>query len=124
MKRTLVLGFVCLILVLPVGSRQALPTLAQCRADQNYFGAQAERSIVQAMSSPKHYSDIDRLPVQELRKRSTEMGLCGLKDPDNAIGYETASTFWASVAEQREFDFIKRHQLLVQFYAEDAKGLR
>ena len=117
--RTPVLGFALLAIALPAGSQQSLPTKQQCRVDEKYFSAEAQRSIVQMMNSPKHLSDISLLPVEELRQRSTEMLLCSAVDRSDVNGYGDASGYFAAVAEQREYDFIKRHHLLSEFHAED-----
>ena len=119
MKWALVFSLAWLSAAIPLGLQQSLPSQQQCKVDQKYFNAEAERALVQMMSSPKHDSDLSRLPVEELRKRSTEMMLCAASDPTNYNNYNDASMFFASFAEQREYDFIRRHHLLSEFQEED-----
>jgi hypothetical protein len=132
MKRTLALGLVWLFLGLPLGGQQSPPTVTQCQADRKYFAAEIERSSVQTLAARAktrgHNSGppriLDGLSARELNKRVVEMLACTAVDDDRLESYIETSDALTSVIETREYDFLKRHQLFSQFYAEDAKGLR
>ncbi len=52
------------------------------------------------------------------------MIICAAVDPGSYEQYAETSAAMDATVGQREFDFIKRHHLLANFYSEDAKGLR
>jgi len=132
MKRTLAPGVVWLFMGLPLGGQQSLPTVAQCQVDLKYFDAEIQRSSVRSLSALRQSINhnggpprlLDRLSARKLGKRSVEMMACALVDRDRLESYTETSDALTSTIEMREYDFLKRHNLLSEFYAEDAKGLR
>jgi len=127
MWRAIMLGVVVLTLVLPVGRGQSLPSKARCRVDEQYFGAQVQRDLLlklQRMSDPRATFSEDEIPAKELDARIKEMTSCIVVDQANLRNYEEATSTFQSDIEIRENDFIRRHHMLSEFYAEDSRGLR
>jgi hypothetical protein len=87
------------------------PTVAQCQADQRLWLSNLE-------DSPK-------LPAYDtLTKWEAEMMDCQTVDPDNKAKYYNTLEEASEVAGLRLMNFVTRHNLWAQFYAEDSSGKR
>ena len=95
---------------------QHAPTVEQCRAD--------ERSWISKLEQEPLPSGIANVSIQELQAWKNEMADC-LK-VDAAFQVQYLSTISEADAGQltRLQHFLKRHDLLDQFLAEDAQGKR
>lgn len=126
MRRASVVVLLWFCVALPLGGRQSSPSVsvAQCEVDLEYFAAQAKRAVVQTISTPKHTNDLDRVSARDLQARSKEMLACVIADPDKTADYIQQNFGLQEIVEHRAYDFVTRHRLLGQFYAEDGKGLR
>jgi hypothetical protein len=89
------------------------PTAAQCQADQAVWFSTIEDS-----------GRNQTVPYRTLNQWGLEMGQCEEVDKPNILRYQNVETEVLAVAEQREHAFLKRHDLLRQFYQEDEAGVR
>lgn len=119
-----------LLLAVPPAEQGHISGGAQCRAEAERWGSD-EAMAEYANSQLKFHTDrtpnrsnISRLGYAEIRARVTEMTVCAVVDEARTQRYLAISWFYASVTEDRESDFIRRHNLLAQFMLEDDQGKR
>lgn len=87
-------------------------TVAQCQADQRLWLAELE-------------DNFQKLPeMSVIVKQNGEMQDCERVDPDNRVKYYNTQEEASEVAESRLINFVSRHNLWAQFYAEDSAGKR
>jgi hypothetical protein len=86
------------------------PSIAQCRADQRLWSAEAQGRQFNLIS------------YMELVARADQMGQCSTVDPEFAFKYFDNLTAYSTESERRLQDFVMRHGLFAQFKAEDAHG--
>lgn len=103
------------ILVVTLCSQLGKPTLTleQCRADQQLWLSRLE--------SPP---GVDSIAYMELGKWWHEMHECDVSDPDNHDHYYNTINEIQAVEQLRLVDYLDRHELLLQFFEEDAAGKR
>ena len=89
------------------------PTVAQCQADQRLWLAQLERD-----------GGTDAVSFRTLRLWGNEMTECADVDPPNSFRYLNTLSETAFVQILRLQDFLVRHNITDQFYAEDEAGKR
>ena len=94
------------------------PTVEQCRADQRLWFSKIEAG------NPSDPGDTLAASSFELRGWSDEMRDCRTVDPQFYWQYYNTSSEIESVMELRFLNFLIRHNLLNQFYAEEAQGKR
>ena len=114
MKLNVTLCVLLLSLIPSLFGQDHAPTVEQCRADQRLW-------ITQLIENPEI---VKSLTYDQLNDRMLEMANCDAVDRDREIVYvETAARFNMKQMV-RLLDFVKRHELLDQFRAEDAAGKR
>jgi hypothetical protein len=90
------------------------PTVAQCQADQRLWLSKLE-------TSGSHRLTETFSTLTEWRK---EMFECRAVDPPNQIAYYNTGSETSEEMSSRKSDFIRRHGMMSQFYAEDEAGER
>ena len=114
MKLNVTLCVLLLSLIPSLFGQDHAPTVEQSRADQRLW-------ITQLIENPEI---VKSLTYDQLNDRMLEMANCDAVDRDREIVYvETAARFNMKQMV-RLLDFVKRHELLDQFRAEDAAGKR
>jgi hypothetical protein len=125
------LALLCgLAFVVPAIGQEQTPTVAKCvfdavvwddsAAQNDYLNAQ---TAFLSNGTPNN-TDVQKLGLEEVVSRATEMGACETVDLPNFARYDEIHNFYSVVISNRMTDFLKRHNLLPQFRAEDAQGLR
>jgi hypothetical protein len=111
---------ICLLAISTVaGSTQDhAPTKDQCRADYNLWSSAATLSAKDIAES------LDKLPAEEMSKRTHEMAQCFFVDTARSAQYNAQTASYNLALRTREENFLRRHGLMDQFLDEDAKGLR
>lgn len=107
-----------LLLVIPLHAIHAqevkhAPTVEQCRADQRLW-----------MSKVETDSDVVSISFTDLSSWADEIDDCEKVDPDSRYKYLSLESEIAYTKISRFRKFLKRHDLLQQFLAEDAQGKR
>lgn len=103
-----------LSLVTSVFGQDHAPTVEQCRADQHLWSDQLQNDR----------DEISKLSFRQITGRSEEMADCISVDRERAMHYSIAVAGFSEHLMSRMYNFIKRHELLDQFKAEDAAGKR
>jgi hypothetical protein len=91
---------------------QHAPTVAQCQADERLWSSKLEAS------------ELNDVTFKTLIDWQHEMNQCRAVDRQHYSDYYGTEAEAQAVAAAREFNFIRRHDLLDQFLAEDAAGKR
>lgn len=108
----LFLTICCLILAASLtGQVEHAPTVAQCQADQRLWLPQIESSD-------------STLTYDVLSQRASEMSDCASVDPPNNVRYVNTYSEATAVRLMRLSHYVQRHELWMQFEAEDAAGKR
>jgi predicted nucleic-acid-binding Zn-ribbon protein len=123
--RTTVLAAAILI-VAPAFAQeiQHAPTAAQCQADQRLWQSQAGEYFQAAKSHDVKNTVVVNLTAIELLARSMEMSDCYKVDSENFKMYSLTQCTYAQFFSERATTFMKRHDLMKQFFDEDAAGAR
>ena len=102
-----------LLSITPLCAQDHAPTVEQCRADQRLWLVQSD--------DKEH---VKGLSFAQINDRMIEMANCVAVDRDRAIMYSETGGRFANQETIRLLDFIRRHDLADQFWAEDAAGKR
>ncbi len=122
-----------LLLVVPATGQEHAhaPTLGQCKADVAVWGdseAQLENAKAQLAfmkNGTANKTDVNRLSIQELAERTSEMLDCMKEVPvTEAKDYEDVVSFYGTIDGDRAYNFIVRHGLHDRFLLEDRQGKR
>jgi len=104
------------------------PTAAQCQADMRLWLEQVKdydsALIDHVQKGTPNNSDLSRLQVQQLARRTVEMGECAAVDPGNLSVYQDVESGLDSIRKDRYEQFVIRHKLEAQLLREDAAGIR
>lgn len=103
---------------------QHTPTVAECKSDVKLWELQAHEYFVANKSHDTKNTIVSSLSALELLARSLLMADCSSVDSDDYQMYLLAQTNYAGFFNARINNFMKRHNLMDQFFAEDAAGQR
>jgi hypothetical protein len=117
-KRTF-LAVATLIAVPALGQEvEHAPTVAQCQADQALWTSRL-------VEPTKGWEDtVKDTPMKTVVTWGKEMSACSVVDPQNATKYNRTAEYTLLVLGARQADFLRRHDLMGQFWIEDAAGQR
>jgi hypothetical protein len=132
MKPRLLLPVFLFFVIPTTGQVEHAPTPEQCRADANAWGVPKATPTYQNDEQFAEYATrIMRDPnvtARELEARNKELNLCiktdkGILAPPTEW-YTQGSHAYALAELGRMANFVQRHNLMSQFYAEDEQGKR
>lgn len=103
---------------------QHAPTVAQCQADQRLWQSQASEYFHTAKIPDVKNTVVLNLTAIELLARSMEMSDCYKVDSENVKMYSLTQCTYAQLFSERATNYLKRHDLMKQFFDEDAAGTR
>jgi hypothetical protein len=131
MKKIVVTSLVSLLLATGLRTQQHAPTADVCRADRAFWDIKQERMdyFNQATrqiddNTIQNNNPVAKMPFKEINLRMREMSVCLSVDEQNALKYSNLADFYSSVQKDRYRRFIQRHDLMAQFFDEDAAGMR
>lgn len=108
----MVLFIVVFALLAAFGQKNANTGILKCRAEAQLWNAPTPQQT-------------GALTIHQVFDREDEMTKCvDLDKESDQSAYWTVYGSYVAAESTRELHFIKRHNLLTQFYAEDAKGER
>jgi hypothetical protein len=123
-----------LVLLIPSPAREQeavhVAPLAQCRADADAWGipvaapSAAWNSPEDEFNNFKSKMNIGAVPSIELNTRNDELMQCVNTDRLYSSRYALASLVYKMTMFERMGNFMQRHNLVSQFYAEDDQGKR
>lgn len=87
------------------------PTVAQCQADGRLWNSQAIENV--------RFPD---LTFKQLQARVNELLQCKTVDPSGDVDYSYGLDMLQKAQQLREMNFMDRHHLWPQFFAEDQQG--
>jgi hypothetical protein len=129
-KNTTLLLIAGLFFAPSLQTQEHAPSVEVCRADSAAWDDTTERSDYYEQET-KYITDgvrntnpVMKLSVETMSWRATEMGTCVAVDKPNSHTYENLVSFYDAVTHDRYRRFITRHNLMKQFYVEDAAGTR
>jgi hypothetical protein len=130
MKRAIAILATLLFSTATARVQEHAPTVEVCRADvavwantnaeTDYYNAEREWTT----NGVPNRTDIEKLPIIEVKARAREMFVCQDVDPTRKESYLDAGRFYHNVQADRWYEFLLRHNLLDQFEQEDAAGKR
>jgi len=103
---------------------QHAPAVAQCQADAVLWQSQSRDYFRAYKNHDAKNTTIANLTAKELLARSIEMADCLTVDSDHYNDYSTVQSTYVELFGDRVNNFMKRHDLMEQFFKEDAAGLR
>jgi hypothetical protein len=130
MKRAIAILALLLFSTASARLQEHAPTVEVCRADAavwtnvhaetDYYNAELERTT----NGVPNRTEMEKLPIIEVRARSREMFQCEDVDPARKESYLDAGRFYHNVQADRWYEFLLRHNLIDQFEQDDAAGKR
>jgi hypothetical protein len=116
------------LLLIPIQlakSQETKVTLQQCRVDAEPFIKNMLANPADLTAEFQAYRDyLKRFPLSEITRRYLEMYDCTTVDAQNSQAYKTVALILESESTNRYLSFLIRHNLMDQFRAEDANGVR
>jgi hypothetical protein len=100
------------------------PTVEQCQADAILWSTQAQDFYEADKDHNAQNSTVANLTAKELFARGMEMRDCLTTDSTRSKNYTATATTYIELFSERVNSFMRRHNLMDQFFAEDAAGER
>jgi hypothetical protein len=130
--KTTILALGMLLFVPALRTQEHAPTVDVCRADRAvWYGTTDDRFDYLQQARKQFNNEVEnntsqfaKLPLREVSLRMYEMGICEAVDAENRMLYASANDFYRGIEADRDFRFIKRHNLGTQLIAEDDDDIR
>ena len=103
---------------------QHAPTVAQCQADAALWQSQSGDFFRAHKSHDAKNTAVASLTAKELLARSIEMADCLTVDSGHDEDYSMVQSTYFELFGDRMNNFMKRHNLMEQFFKEDEAGRR